>query len=1158
MGGQPQAQDVPDFVHLHVHTHFSLLDGACRLEALVDEALADGQRALGVTDHGNLFGAVPFYQACTAKGLKPILGIEGYLAERSRLERANPEDNRTFHLTLLARNDAGWRNLIKLSSLAFKEGFYRRPRFDKEVLARHSEGIVCLTGCLGGEINQHILRGDADGALRSAGSFVDIFGREDVYLEVMDNGYEGQRRAIEGLRRIQDDLGLQLVATNDVHYVRGTDAKAQDILLCINTGKTVLEENRFRMESEELFFKTRAQMWDVFRDLPDALRATVEIAERCDVRLDFGTYHLPVFEPDTGEGPDALFDRLLEEGLRRLYDPVTDAVRRRLEYEKDVIRKLGFVSYFLITWDFIRYARDNGIPVGPGRGSAAGSLVAYCLGITRLDPLRYDLLFERFLNAERVSMPDIDVDFCRDKREQVIDYVRGRYGDENVAQIITFGTMASRGVIRDVGRALDIPLPEVDQIAKKVPNGPGASLQKALEQDTELKEILGSGPDKERLFDISLRLEGLCRHASTHAAGVVIADRPLDELVPLYRNGDDITTQWQMTDLEAVGLLKVDFLGLKTLTILDEARRLIRVHHGQDVDLDRIPLDDPATYRLLQSGETLGVFQLESEGMQDLIRRLRPDTFEDVIASIALYRPGPLQSGMVDMYVKRKHGQERVTYPHDSLRSLLESTYGVIVYQEQVMLISHRLAGFSLNEADSLRKAMGKKKPEVMAGYRSKFVDGAVANGHDRRMADELFTTMEYFAGYGFNKSHSAAYAVLTYQTAWLKANWPVEFMCALMTCDMGLTDKVHEFVEEARRMGIEVLPPDLNRSQVRFSEEDRRIRYGLGAIKGMGTLVATALVEERAKGGPYLDLPDLCHRWDPAQANRTCYEVLAKAGAFDSTGWTRRACFEQHPELLRQAQSVLAELRKGQNLLFFGGGGSGGARERAPVPDVPEWDERDKLAREKEALGFYLSGHPFRKRGAFWSRLAGCDSRGIRDLHGQGKADELVVAGMISAVRRIIIKSGRNAGQRMARFRLEDLHGQVSATVFARQYQELKERLVEDALVFCRGRLDARSEEPAILVEDIVPAQDYVARNVDSLVLRLDEGRHDPARLTPLQDLVRRHHGRHRLIFQVPTADGGTCRLLADPEFRVTLSDELLDGIAEILGPEAMSYTKV
>jgi len=1145
-----------DFVHLHVHTHYSLLDGACRLGELVDKAVKDEQRALALTDHGNLFGAIPFYRTARKAGIKPILGIESYLAQRSRREKANPETNQTYHITLLAETNKGWSNLIKLSSMAFREGFFRRPRIDMEAMSQHSEGIVCLTGCLGGIVNQHILRDEMDAARTAAGELRDIFGQHNTYLEVMDNGYKGQRKSLAGLMDIGRDMGLPLVATNDVHYTNADDARAQDILLCINTGKTVLEEDRFKMESEQLFFRTKEQMAEVFHDLPAALATTTEIADRCNVEIDFDTYHLPVFEPETGETPDELFDRLLEEGARKRYGRITDEVRARLEYEKGIIRKLGFVSYFLITWDFIRFARENDIPVGPGRGSAAGSMVAYCLFITELCPLKYDLLFERFLNAERISMPDIDVDFCRDKRELVIDYVRKKYGADNVSQIITFGTMASRGVVRDVGRALDIPLGEVDQIAKKIPNGPGASLRAALDTDEDLKTIRTSGADKEALFDIGLRLEGLCRHASTHAAGVVIANQPLDSLVPLYKNGDDIVTQWQMTDLEAVGLLKVDFLGLKTLTIIDEAVRLIREEHGVEIDFDKVPLDDPKTFELLQSSHTLGVFQLESEGMRELIARLEPDCYEDLIALIALYRPGPLQSGMADMYVKRKHGDEAVKYPHDDLAPLLAGTYGVIVYQEQVMLIANKMAGFSLNEADSLRKAMGKKKPEVMAEFREKFVGGAVAHGYQKKVADSLFTTMEFFAGYGFNKSHSAAYALLTYRTAWLKANYPVEFMCSLMTGDMGLTDKVKEFKDEAGRMGIEVLGPDVNRSVVKFSVDGKDIRYGLGAIKGMGAKAAQSLVDERKANGKYSDLPDLSRRWDPSVANKTNYEILIKAGAFDSSGWTRRACFETYAEYLKEAQSTLADRRKGQNLLFSPSAPAG-ADEPAPnepIPDIPEWDEKERLAHEKQALGLYLSSHPFERRGAFFSRLAGMDTRTLSAAEGHGVDGEVTLAGMITGVRPIVIRQGRNAGQRMAKFQLEDLHGSIGATVFSRQYHALQDKIVEDSLVFVKARVDKNSEEPAILVDEIESPATYVRQFVDALVVRLDEQRHSAQDLTRVRELVDRHPGRHRLIFEL----GPKLRMLADPDFRVDLAEELLEELTDALGPEALSFTKM
>lgn len=1170
----------PQFCHLHVHSHFSLLDGACRLDDMIDAAAADEQPAIGITDHGNLFGAIPFYKSCKAKGVRPVLGIEAYLAGKSRNERADNKTNPTYHMTLLAENDVGWKNLIKLSSISFRDGFYRKPRIDREDLSKYGEGIIALSGCLGGEVNQRILQKDYDEALKVVGEMCELLGKDNYFLEIMDNGYHEQPAANAAVLELSKRSGCPAVATNDVHYLRHEDWRAQDILLCINTGKSVQEQNRFKMEGDQLYLKSREEMARVFPDNLDTLERTVEIAQRCNVEIDFDTYHLPNFTPDTGESPDAMFTRLCDEGAMRRYGEINEKIRTRLDYEAGIIRKLGFVSYFLITWDFLRHAREVHVPVGPGRGSAAGSIVAYCLEITDIDPLRYDLLFERFLNAERISMPDIDIDFCRDGRERVIEYVRDKYGEENVSQIITFGTMASRGVIRDVGRALDIQLREIDQIAKKVPNGPGASLKEALETDPELQDIRKQDEAKENLFEIGVKLEGLCRHASTHAAGVVIADKPLDEYVPLYRNGEDITTQWQMTDLEEVGLLKVDFLGLKTLTIIAEAERLILEQHGKTLDLRNLPLDDEPTYKLLSKGTTLGVFQLESDGMRELIARLQPSCFEDVVALIALYRPGPLKSGMADMYVERKHGRQKVEYPHEVAKPILEDTYGVIVYQEQVMLIAHHLAGFTLNEADSLRKAMGKKKPEVMAKFRSKFVEGSIEQGHKKKMADDLFTTMEFFAGYGFNKSHSAAYAVLTYRTAWLKANYPTEFMCALLTCDMGLTDKVKEFIDETKRMGIPVRLPDINASQTKFSVErddesgpTGAIRYGLGALKGLGEKASDRLVQAREEKGRFVDISDLAQRWPAQVANKTCYEVLAKSGAIESTGWTRRAAFDEIEPTLREAASVQKDLARGQNLLFGApsGGEAGGPAKARDIPDVPEWPENVKLTLEKEAVGFFLSGHPFERRGKFFSLLAGQDTRDLMRIaqaeeaaiengtQGRGRSDrqEIILAGMVSGLRPMVIKNGRNAGQRMARFRLEDLHDSVSCTVFSKQYAEVQHKLENDALVFVRARLDRSGEEVAILIDDVLGAEEYVREHVDALVLSLQEDEHGEAELEAVCDTLKEHKGAHRLLIQVAAKSGARFRLFADSQWGVNLSADLLEGLSKTLGQSSLSFTR-
>ncbi|HZT55509.1 MAG TPA: DNA polymerase III subunit alpha, partial [Burkholderiaceae bacterium] len=769
--------DAP-FVHLRTRSHYSLLSAPVAIDDLVAAAAADGQTALALTDNGNLFGAVEFYKACQQKGVKPVLGMTTFVAGRTMREPFGP-DNPTHDLTLLAADARGFANLRQLASKAWLQGFSYRPRVDLDALHSHREGLIALSGSISGQVAQAIQQDDVEAAKAAAGRLRELFGADNFFLEVAATGAEVQRKVTAGKQRLSAALGIPCVATNDVHYLRPDDWLAHDIMLCIRNGKTVADQDRFRMSSRELYLKSRAQMQEAFGDWQAPVQQSAAIAARCNVAMGFGVYHVPVFQPETGETPSAYFARRCREGAVMRYGSLRPEVEQRLEYEIQVVEKSGFVSYFLIVQDFILKAKSLGIPVGPGRGSAAGSLVAYALQITDVDPLRYALLFERFLNPGRVSMPDIDIDFCGDRRGEVIDYVRRKYGDDCVCQIITFGTMASRGVLRDVGRVLDFDLGEVDQLCKKVPQGPGASLEAALQADPELKAIYQGSPQHKRLFDLALQLEGLARHSSVHAAGVVIADRPLQDYVPLCKNGEDVITQWQMTDLEDVGLLKMDFLGLKTLTILAEGARLVREVHGTTLDLSTLPLDDRDTYALMARGETQGVFQLESGGMRELLGRLKPDTFEDVIAVLALYRPGPLGSGMVETFVRRKHGEEKTVYPHADLEPVLKPTYGVIVYQEQVMQIANVIGGFSMTDADNLRKAMGKKKPEVMAKYKDQFVDGAKGRGYGEKFAKDLFETMEFFAGYGFNKSHSTAYALVTYQTAWLKAHYPLAFLAS-------------------------------------------------------------------------------------------------------------------------------------------------------------------------------------------------------------------------------------------------------------------------------------------------------------------------------------------------------------------------------------------
>ena len=1149
-----------DFVHLRTHSHYSLLSAPVRIPGLVQRAAEDGQAALALTDSGNLFGAIEFYKACQKAEIKPILGMVALVAAES-LHEPTSARNPNYQLTLLAENNEGWENLKKLSSVGFIDGFYFRPRIDKKVLREHGTGLIALTGDLGGEVSRHVQANDVPSAARAITELREILGTDNVFLEIQETGIEAQKRVNPILTEIAERMEIPLVATQDVHYLQAEDAVAQDVMLCIRNGKSIADPNRMRMPSRDLYFRTRDEMADTFAATPQALETTAAIAERCNVEIDFKTYHLPVFDSGPDETPVEMFRRRCREGATDRYGEITTTIEERLTYEIGIIEQLGFESYFLITADFIEHARSRGIPVGPGRGSAAGSMVAYVLRITDLDPLEYNLIFERFLNVERVSMPDIDIDFCGNRRDEVIEYVREKYGRDCVSQIITFGTMASRGVLRDVGRVLEIPLGEIDRIAKKVPSGPGASLEKALETDTELQEIRDENDSNKRLFHLGLKLEGLARHNSVHAAGVVVADKPLREYVPLAKNEGHIVSQWQMTELEEVGLLKVDFLGLKTLTILTEAVRLIEEVHGTRIDLESIPLDDPKAFELMTRGETLGVFQLESSGMRELLGKLKPDTFGDVIAVLALYRPGPLGSGMVDMFCDRKHGTVPVEYPHEDAKPVLEETYGVIVYQEQVMRIAAVIAGFTMNEADSLRKAMGKKKIEVMQKFRAKFIDGSEAKGHSRKFAEDLFDTIEYFAGYGFNKSHSAAYALITYQTAWLKAHYRVEFVAANMTVESGTTDKLKEYVDEARMTDIAVRPPDVNASECHFAVEDGEIRYGLGAIKGVGTRVAEEIAETRRASGNYKSLEDLCTRIDSGLANKGVLEALSKSGALDGIEPSRKLALDGLDAVLRASSSAREDKKRGQMSLFGIGESpvatpqSNGSNANGDTATIEEWDEHERLSKEKEALGFYLSGHPFAKRGAFLSRIAGNDSLSIANLEPE-KAKNVRLAGMLTGVRIMTIKSGRNAGMKMARALLEDLHTQLPIVIFSRAFEKLKDRLVEDELVFVAGRVDQQSEELGLLVEDIQLADNVVAEEVAGLVVRVDANRVDDRFLTGLSEAIERHRGNQRLSIEVQ--ENGDAHLIrTDGRFNVRIDERLIEGLSRLVGNEALSFIR-
>src|SRR5487761_832323 len=968
--------DSSDFVHLHLHTDYSLLDGACEIGELTAEAARRKMPAVAVTDHGNLFAAANFFHQATICGVKPIIGCEVYVAPDSHKNRG-ADAERSNHLVLLCENNEGYRNLIQLVSTGFLDGFYYKPRIDHELLAKHSRGLIALSACLRGEVTEHVLEERHEQARKSAYRLQDIFGKQNFFLEIQDQGLDVDKRVNQGVVRLAKETGIPLVATNDCHYLTRSDAHAQEVLLCIQTGKTMSDTNRMRFATDQFYFKTAAEMAQVFGELPDALLRTVAIAERCQVKIEPVQNPFPVFQVPEGTTTDSYFERVVREGFaerapqlerlakeNRLRHPIA-VYGQRLSDEIEMIKQMRFSGYFLIVWDFIRYARAQNVPVGPGRGSAAGSLVSYSLRITDVDPLQYDLLFERFLNPERISMPDIDIDFCMRRRSEVIDYVRRKYGEKSVAQIITFGTMAAKAALKDVGRALDMPYGEVDRLAKLIPNQLNISLEDALKDGSPLAAARDKDERVREGVEVARRLEGLARHASTHAAGVVISPQPLTEIVPLYRSTrEEITTQYDMNALERIGLLKMDFLGLTTLTVLDDAVLLIKQNRGVDIKLADFPLDDAPTYAIFARADTSGIFQFESHGMRDILKRYQPTRIEDLTALNALYRPGPIQGGMIDDFIARKHGKKKVTYDLPALEEILEETWGVILYQEQVMQIANRLAGFSLGEADILRRAMGKKNRDEMAAQREKFLTGCAVKKIPPKKAERIFDLMAEFAGYGFNKSHSCAYALLAYQTAWLKTHYAVEFMAALLTSETGNTDKVVKYIHEARGMGITVLPPDVNSSDVDFTPMGERIRFGLRAIKNVGENTVRGILEARQKLGQFRSLFELCDSVDPRLLNRRVLESLVKSGALDSFGARRAQLYQVIDRAMERGQKLQRDRSSSQHALF----GSGGGAHEPPEPELPdseEWPEYELLANEFATLGFYISGHPLDKYSA-------------------------------------------------------------------------------------------------------------------------------------------------------------------------------------------------
>ncbi len=1076
-----------DFVHLHVHSHYSLLDGSVKIDGLVEKAVSCGMKALALTDHGALFGAIEFYKKAKAAGIKPIIGMEAYMAEGALTEkRLHGRPSRNYHLTLLARNEAGYKNLIRLSSLAYIKGFYRRPRVDVEHLASHSDGLIALSGCLSGRIPCAFRFDQPDKARETAITLKEIFGPENFYIEIMKNGLEEQEKVNPLLIDLARELDLPLVATNDIHYLERKDALVQEVLICIQRNQLLKDENRQRMDSDEFFFKDGEEMIRLFADVPDALENTSRIADRCDLELEFGRYHIPEFKPDKGLSPERMLRDLCVEGVINRYGDIRPEVEERLDYELGVINKMGFVSYFLIVWDFIRFAKENNIPVGPGRGSAAGSVVAYALGITELDPLKYDLLFERFLNSSRISMPDIDIDFCVKGREKVVNYVREKYGAENVCQIVTFGTLAARGALRDAGRVLDIDLALVDRIAKKIPamkpQGEKRSLlELTLTGDSDVKELVENDSRIRELFEISRKIEGINRDLSTHAAGVVITEEPLSELAPLCRVNDEVNTQYQMTVLEDIGLLKMDFLGLKNLTTIDKAVKLIEENQGTRIDLDNLPLDNEKTYMLLQNGWTQGIFQLESQGMVDLLLRLQPDNFDDIIAVLALYRPGPLDSGMTDQYVERKHERQEIDTLHPILAEVLEDTYGVIVYQEQVMRIANVMAGFSLNDADALRKAMGKKKMEQMVAFQKAFIDGAEEKGVERSVADEIFGKIMKFARYGFNKSHSAAYSVITYRTAYLKANYPLEFMAALLSCDAGNSEKIAKYIEECHRMDIEVLGPDYAKSVPDFGIEGDRIRFGLNAIKGLGEKAAESIVLAREESAGFGSVSRMLETIDLKAVGKIALETLIKAGAFDTTGVNRASYFESVDRLLKSAATVQNDRKIGQSSLF---GGDNGESDEIAVTDCDDWDEETTYIYEKEALGFVLSINPLLRYERLLKALSTASVEGLKSLE---EGIQVIVGGMLVTPRVMLARKGRYAGKKIALFKVQTTGGTVSAVLFSEEFEKYGHLVQDDKLYFFAGTVDRKREDPGLIVAEILTIDEAIKEYGSAFLIRFD-----------------------------------------------------------------------
>ena len=1150
-----------EFTHLHVHTEYSLLDGSAKINHLLDRAKELGMTSLAITDHGAMYGAIDFYKAAQSKGIKPIIGCEVYLAARTRLDK-EPADARSYHLVLLAENNEGYENLIKLVSIAYIEGFYRRPRIDIELLKKYHKGIIALGACLAGPVSRRLLNNDYEAAKAAALELEEIMGKGNFFLEIQDHGLSEQQKVNQMTMRLADELQIPLVATNDVHYIKDEDAESHEVLLCIQTGKTMDDPDRMVYEGGQFFLKSGDEMAALFPYAPEALENTNRIAERCNVEFKFHELKLPRFDVPDGKTAEAYLKEKCYEGLEKRYSTITSELKERLEYEIGIIVQMGFVDYFLIVGDFIRYAKDQGIPVGPGRGSAAGSIVAYTLEITDIDPIKYQLLFERFLNPERVSMPDIDIDFCYERRQEVIDYVVQKYGAECVSQIITFGTLSAKAVIRDVGRAINMPYAEVDKIAKMIPNELKMTIKKALEMNSELRELYETEELVKYLIDTSMKLEGLPRHSSMHAAGVVIADRPVMEYVPLNASDGALITQYTMTTLEELGLLKMDFLGLRTLTVIDNAVKLIEKNHGIRLDMNQIDECDEKVYALIASGQTEGIFQLESAGMKNFMKELAPTCLEDIIAGVSLYRPGPMD--FIPKYVQGKRDAKSISYTHPKLEPILENTYGCIVYQEQVMQIVRDLAGYSLGRSDLLRRAMGKKKVDVMQKERKIFlhgdgesVPGCVANGIPETIANQIFDEMIDFAKYAFNKSHAAAYAVVAYQTAYLKTYYKVEFMAALMTSVMENTSKITGYMETCKKMNIEVLPPDINKGYAYFDAKENQIIFGLAAIKNVGKNVVDHIVKERETNGPFKSLTNFYNRMDSKDTNKRSIESLILAGAFDALGGKR----SQYLSVYKQIADGISHHRKNNisgQIDLFALSGNETVEDKDHLPDMEEFESKELLAYEKDVLGIYLSGHPLDKVRETLERYISITSSDLILSSEEEDNDKeemtiqdgqnVVVGGIVADKKVIFTKSNK----KMAFLTLEDIKGTMEVVIFPNLYEQWI-RFSEESVLIIKGRLSIKEEtNVVVLAEQLTTLNNLVSPGMDEshVLLRLDESLRTAETRTQLLQIFQNYRGRTPII--VENREDGT-RKAFPAKYNVQICDELVKKLTNLLGQDCV-----